>query len=49
MGDDRLREFISNVNKTYDNLIDTTYKLLLGQTRLEPYIDLLDIDIDSEF
>ena len=49
MGDDRLREFISNVNKTYDNLIDTTYKLLLGQTRLEPYIDLLDIDIDSDF
>ena len=49
MGDDRLREFISNVNKTYDNLIDTTYKLLLGQTRLEPYIDLLDINIDSDF
>ena len=49
MGDDRLREFISNVNKTYDNLIDTTYKLLLGQTRLEHYIDLLDIDIDSDF
>ena len=49
MGDKDLRNFLDNINTTYNNIKSDVYKILLPQTRLEPYIDLLDIDIDSDF
>ncbi|MCZ6160686.1 hypothetical protein O6B98_09415, partial [Campylobacter ureolyticus] len=49
MGDKDLRNFLDNINTTYNNIKSDVYKILLPQTRLKEYINLIKLKIEDDF
>ncbi|MCZ6175120.1 hypothetical protein, partial [Campylobacter ureolyticus] len=49
MGDKDLRNFLDNINTTYNNIKSDVYKILLPQTRLKEYINLIKLKIGDDF
>ncbi|NLK67429.1 MAG: hypothetical protein GX282_08155, partial [Campylobacteraceae bacterium] len=49
MGDSAIREFLDNINTTYNNIKSDVYKILLPQTRLKEYIGLMELKIEDDF
>lgn len=44
---DDVRNIINHINKSYDNIIEYSYKTLLTQTRLKEYMNLLELDVET--
>lgn len=44
---DDVKNIINHINKSYDNIIEYSYKTLLTQTRLKEYMNLLELDVET--
>ena len=44
---DDVKNIINHINKSYDNIIEYSYKTLLTQTRLKEYMNLLELNVET--